>query len=476
MINNTTPSSSSSSESWEIGDIKLSTRSGIGDNWLLCNGDIIDQNSYSELANLHKYNLSNYHIVDIPTNLEGIGTAIGSNSDNTVAISSDGYIYRLYYEKISGSSSSSDPNIYEIHVVRFDGNLKNSTVLRSFDAAEIYVAGGHFWNFSSSVNVTYFPSICIDESNILYFSFTYTGVSSSDRSRLGAIFYFDVTDTYSDLEVFRALPDPSPSTTYLYAGHIILRSTENKLCISVAYEDGTNSDYYYWNIYTCNKDFSSFTSLYSNYTDNISVVSNMIVMDDALCITHYRSGYTGRYVTVVNITNKATAGVSNAYNSPQNWEYILSSDYTYLYCSSNATIVRNSDAMKYDYMTALSYDASEFRGYTSSITTPVLLSRLINYAGVMLYCKPISSGTYQLYRLITESTDSRVTLSLGEVPSSISDELDITFESSSVPSVYQTNGYYIENKFGNCWGRTILSKFLPVITSDKSYAYIKAKE
>ena len=52
MINNTTPSSSSSSDSWEIGDIKLSSRSGLGDNWLLCNGDNIYDSEFPDLSNI----------------------------------------------------------------------------------------------------------------------------------------------------------------------------------------------------------------------------------------------------------------------------------------------------------------------------------------------------------------------------------------------------------------------------------------
>lgn len=52
MIVNQIGTSGSSSDNAEIGDIKITARTDLGDKWLLCNGAEVSAQDYSELAEL----------------------------------------------------------------------------------------------------------------------------------------------------------------------------------------------------------------------------------------------------------------------------------------------------------------------------------------------------------------------------------------------------------------------------------------
>lgn len=135
-------------DAYNIGDIKITTRTDLGNNWLLCNGDIFDETEYSELYNI---------LPDLDyTNSSSWSNLISPPYSGTLkrTIVHNGIVY-LYYG--SGNLYTTTDFIdYQDHTLSATSNyyIKDFNIL---DGVFVFIESKTSWN--STINLKWSNSI-----------------------------------------------------------------------------------------------------------------------------------------------------------------------------------------------------------------------------------------------------------------------------------------------------------------------------
>lgn len=130
---------------YEVGDLRSTLRTDLGDRWLLCNGEAFDPAEYPELAEI------------LPGGLASMGAkaksrAIGSRPDanwELGAYATDGVTQLAAYERKSVDPSAATTN----NIYWSSNNFKSvtaKTTQRSFHRIRLFFANGHWIAFTGS--------------------------------------------------------------------------------------------------------------------------------------------------------------------------------------------------------------------------------------------------------------------------------------------------------------------------------------
>ena len=204
---------------WKVGDVRITSRTDLSDNWLLCNGSVVSQSDYPLLNNAGKtltksspktYWLANENLPRYIAPFEKYNIAIGYNMDNSFYKSEDGIHWTLItntlnlwypndyfddgqYLYLIGGNTSSDGAYRKYLKFTTNGSFVAQGVMTK-DYSSTYVEHGYKYWYQDGKYCYITPKDYYEASsweNMVSHTWTKTTSTKTDYSYISGSFFYN---------------------------------------------------------------------------------------------------------------------------------------------------------------------------------------------------------------------------------------------------------------------------------------------